>query len=218
MLTDRESMKNKNIRIMQYVLLTGLVMHAGFMGAMENTLFINVLTQDGKGCTPLHLATLNKDFAMVKFLLEKNADANIRDAVDITPLEYALGTVEDDNMGIVGLLLPHTDDKDCLNQKNSKTGETVLHRLAKIPGNRDNLALLSKYGAKQLASHCGLYPIHAATNAGYHSNVAALLTGPATVANNDDAATIEDDAITGEAQMKALFEAQRLEHNRNNPY
>lgn len=181
------------MRTKQHIFLTALMMmHAGFVGAMEAQSFINTPTLDGKDNTPLHLATLNTDTAMVKFLLKQNADANIRNAEGMTSLECALDIAkkrdftESMNMNMINLLVLYTKNRSCLNKKQNEAGETILHFLARLPQRDETITELLKHGAKQLVSNNGLYPIHEATKAGLKRNVHALFNETTMISNDED--------------------------------
>ncbi|ERF69382.1 hypothetical protein EPUS_05927 [Endocarpon pusillum Z07020] len=64
---------------------------------------IHLISQDESGQTPLHLAVRNKDFEMVKYILERGASPDTPDLSDTTPFQLAMCTR---NREIVLLLYP----------------------------------------------------------------------------------------------------------------
>jgi ankyrin repeat protein len=115
--------------------------------------------------TPLHVAALNGQNAIVKLLLASNADVNVKGATGDTPLNFA---VRGNHLEIAKMLLAQKAD---VNAKNN-WGYTPLRTAIDHGGSIDLLALLIASNADvNLKDNIGFTPLADATG----TNVAKLL-------------------------------------------
>ena len=123
--------------------------------------------------TPLHIAVINKQEEMVKFLLEKKADPNAKNERDESPLHLAVfwtATTE----SIIELLLTAKADPNLGNYK----GDTPLHQTDSEAAAE---LLLSKGGNTGVRNEDGWTPLHTAAFFGRERVVQVLLKNKATV-------------------------------------
>jgi ankyrin repeat protein len=96
--------------------------------------------RDANSNTPLHIACMKQDMAMVKLLLKHRADTRAPNHHKVRPLHMAVGKKSGAN--IVALLLKHRANINCAD----KYGNTPLH-VAATRGNKKILELLLSAGA-----------------------------------------------------------------------
>ena len=102
-----------------------------FLSALESTL-------DSSGSTPLHVAASNGHAEVVALLLEKGADPNAQNRLEVTPLHMA---AKNGHLPVVEMLVAHGADvnaRQCANQ-------TALH-LANWKRHRRVVKFLKRHG------------------------------------------------------------------------
>ena len=169
---------------------------------------------DDNGRTPLHVAILNKDAAMVRFLIREDQNANHPLALgenDWTPLELAFLT-KDEN---VLRALVCSSKLNC-NQK-FKDGDTLLHKIAKmenetlasellevlLTGQSINVALTDKEGHT---------PAYVAEVAG-HSSIVERLLPLSPVVDRVDTPLHHAVTVGNKTRVKELLEADTKQLN-----
>ncbi|EFX62487.1 hypothetical protein DAPPUDRAFT_270337 [Daphnia pulex] len=112
---------------------------------------VSINEVDECGRTVLQLATMKKNVAIVKYLIDKGADPNIADQLGLSPLLWA--AQERDGNEIIDLLLAHSKvNVDHLDEptptykiKKAVPHLTLLDLVQKIKGIYKALAILEKY-------------------------------------------------------------------------
>lgn len=118
--------KNNNIQSQMGKNLLHLLVEKGTWDAMEiaeillNYTGIRVNDRDNEGNSPLHLAIVKHNEAMVLYLINKGADVNLKDKLGRSPLLLA---VESENGFIVEMLLSKGADTNAADNN----GITALH-------------------------------------------------------------------------------------------
>ncbi len=101
--------------------------------ANDESVKVMINRQNRKGQTPLHVAVSNRQFDIMKLLLESGADSSIRDASRILPLEVTSGFgmtplqifVADKDVEMAEVLLKGGANTDVYRQH---SGNTLLHK------------------------------------------------------------------------------------------
>jgi cytohesin len=168
-----------------------------------------VAARDKGGETPLHWAAFSGNVDLVRFLLEKGAEVDAKNARGLTPLAF---TVAQDRIQAAGLLIERGANVNCRNPLNmtpliiaaeqgavelvkiliaagadvgieSRIG-TALHR-ASLKGDTEIIRALLKAGANTAAISRGVSPLHLAATAGHLEAASALVEGGADINKQD---------------------------------
>ena len=148
--------------------------------ALDNYADIEATNKDGY--TPLQMACLNSNIAVVKLLLKRGANINVNDDEEKTPLHYAC--MKGGNLVITQLLLDAGAD---INIKD-KNGFTPLHLACKVSifNKLDVVRLLIQRGANvNSKSRYGTTPLHLACIWGNITLVGILLKAGANINAKD---------------------------------
>lgn len=99
---------------------------------------IDLNSRDCCGYTILHLITKNKQYKLLKYLLNKDVNLNSQDCYGNTPLMYAMNT----EVKYIKVLLDKGANKDIINSKNEKaenfaSNDTMLYSYQNL-ANNDN--------------------------------------------------------------------------------
>jgi cytohesin len=127
--------------------------------------------KDGRGLTPLHYAVTAGQYDVVKFLITKGTDVNVKEIWPFgTPVHLA---VENGDKEIVELLAAAGADVSA--RKSRATRAAPLHLAAKR-GRNDIVAVLASYNADlNVKDKDGLSPLHIAVSAAHKDVVEFLL-------------------------------------------
>ncbi|KAI2653199.1 Ankyrin-1 [Labeo rohita] len=119
--------------------------------------------------TPLHIAALEGDENMLKFLYHCKANPNILDKMDRSPLHIA---AEQGHTNVVEILTEKF--KSCVLAR-TKNGNTLLHIASQYGHPTTTLALLRKGVPLHMPNKSGAVCLHAAAKRGHTAVVKALL-------------------------------------------
>jgi ankyrin repeat protein len=107
--------------------------------------------------TPLHLASKNGDYDVVRFLIDNGADINIQNARGETPLFRAVGN-ENTRLDVVEYMVTHGAVVDTAD----KNGSTSLHEAAKVASGSTIDVLVKHGGNVEKRDRLGRTPLYIA--------------------------------------------------------
>jgi ankyrin repeat protein/adenylate kinase family enzyme len=197
--------------------LTNLLHQAVLKGNLEDvhTLLttIDINTPDKQGNTPLHLAVLQGNLALVDFLLEAKAAIDIRNIAGLTPLHIA---AQKGSIPLMQLLIAqHTD-----NNTQDDYGYAPLH-LAAQNGHPQAIQLLLNNKANVNAKHkSGRSPLHLAAGEGHKETVQLLLDSKANVnaKSNHEWTPLHYAAYNGNTESAQLLIEKKANIHAKNKY
>lgn len=120
---------------------------------------IDIDAKSKSNLSALHMAIKQRDFEIVRFLVESGAEVNIQDGLGFSPLYYA---VVQNLYDISKYLLKHEANPNLQNH----IGNAPLHQIA-FKGKLELMDLLLEHGANvNLKNNNGLKPLHFAQKNG----------------------------------------------------
>lgn len=161
----------------------------------ESPDLINAKTSPaGYAEAPLHRAARNGQLLVVRFLLENNADVNVRDSQGSTPLGVA---VNSGNKSMVELLLEHGADVGAQDSQQ----RTPLHVAAQRGFNAITEVLLAHGADVNTRGGLDVTPLQVAAESGYRNVVETLLDHGAKVNSSSSAGVTALMLATAQGQL-----------------